>query len=112
MNQNSRNQSTSQRTAARVGARFSIRAVSCVRSTHWQTNTVEVGDFVMALDGQAIQAGDNYWEILNHTLNEFVPVQVADESSGSGSRDLRIRPVTSLNNIKYEAQDRDLPVGL
>ena len=63
---------------------------------------IKVGDFVLALDGQVVHTGDNYWEILNHTLNEFVPVQVADESSGSGSRELRIRPVTSLNNIKYE----------
>lgn len=63
---------------------------------------IEVGDFVLALDGEEIRAGDNYFRILNHALNEFVTVRVADTPAGAGARDLRIRTVTSLNNIQYE----------
>jgi tricorn protease len=35
---------------------------------------LKVGDFVLAIDGQPIRAGDNYWKILNHALNDYVPV--------------------------------------
>ncbi len=71
---------------------------------------VEVGDYVLSLDGTELAAGDNYWELLNHTLNDFVTVGVADSATGAGARDVRIETVTSLNNIKYEewvANNRD-----
>jgi len=61
-----------------------------------------VGDFVLALDGQEIRAGDNYWEILNHALNDYVTVRVADTPEGANARDLRVRTVTSLRGIQYE----------
>jgi tricorn protease len=63
---------------------------------------VEVGDYVLAIDGQDVSAGDNYWTILNHALNEYVPVRVADSPGGDNARDLRIKTVTSLRNIRYE----------
>jgi len=63
---------------------------------------VEVGDYVLSLDGISLAAGDNYWELLNHTLNDFVTVGVADDVSGAGARDLRIETITSLTNLKYE----------
>jgi tricorn protease len=62
-----------------------------------------VGDFVLAIDGQEIRAGDNYWRILNHALNEYVTVRVADSADGANARELRIRTVPSLNNVQYEA---------
>jgi tricorn protease len=61
-----------------------------------------VGDYVLALDGQELRAGDNYWKILNHTINEYVPVRVAKSASGQDARTLRIRTVTSINDLKYE----------
>ena len=63
---------------------------------------LDVGDFVLALEGEEIRAGDNYWKILNHTLNDYVTVRVADSPEGANARDLRIRTVGSLNNIQYE----------
>jgi tricorn protease len=63
---------------------------------------IKVGDFVLALEGEEIRAGDNYWGILNHTLNEYLTVRVADSPGGANARDLRIRTVGSLNNIQYE----------
>lgn len=64
---------------------------------------LEVGDFILAIEGEEIRAGDNYWRILNHALNEYVTVRVADSAAGANARDLRISTVTSLNNIQYEA---------
>lgn len=63
---------------------------------------LEVGDWVLALEGQEIRAGDNYWRILNHALNEYVTVRVADSPDGAGARDVRIRTVTSLADIQHE----------
>jgi tricorn protease len=63
---------------------------------------LKVGDFVLAIDGQEIRAGENYWKILGHTLNEYVPVRVASSANGNDARTVRIRSVTSVNNIRYE----------
>ncbi len=63
---------------------------------------IGVGSYVLAIDGQEVRAGDNYWEILNHALNEYVPVEVADSPEGDGRRELRIRTVTNLRDLRYE----------
>jgi len=63
---------------------------------------LKVGDYVLAIDGQEIKAGDNYWKILSTTTNEYIPVKVAKTAAGEGAHVLRIASVTSLNNIKYE----------
>jgi hypothetical protein len=46
---------------------------------------LKVGDYVLAIDGQELRAGDNYWRILNHALNEYVAVT-------GGGRRRRRRP--------------------
>ncbi|MGH7552090.1 MAG: S41 family peptidase, partial [Longimicrobiales bacterium] len=61
-----------------------------------------VGDYVLDIDNQELKAGDNYWKLLNHTINEYVPVKVAKSASGDGARTVRIRTVTSLTDLKYE----------
>ncbi|MFO8174674.1 MAG: S41 family peptidase [Longimicrobiales bacterium] len=63
---------------------------------------LEVGDWVLAVDGTPIRAGDNYWKLLNQALNEYVTVQVADSPEGNNARDLRIRSVTSLRDVQYQ----------
>lgn len=64
--------------------------------------TLSVGDFVLAIDGQELRAGENYWRILNHALNEYVPVRVAKSASGQDARTVRIKTVTSITDIRYE----------
>jgi tricorn protease len=62
---------------------------------------LKVGDYVTSIDGTPIKAGDNYWQLLNSPLNEYITVGVASKP-GHEERKLRIRTVTSLSNIKYE----------
>jgi len=64
----------------------------------------KVGDYVFSIDGKEINAGDNYWKILNHTVNEFVPVRIGPDPdpTGTGVREYRIGAITSLRDIKYE----------
>jgi tricorn protease len=63
---------------------------------------LKVGDYVLAIDGQELKAGDNYWKALSQTLNEYVPVRIARSASGEAARTVRIASVTSLTDIKYE----------
>jgi tricorn protease len=63
---------------------------------------LRVGDYVLALDGEELRAGDNYWRILNHALNEYVSVRVARTADGRDARDVRIRTIGSLADLRYE----------
>ena len=70
-----------------------------------------VGDYVLAIDGQEIKAGDKYWKILSTTLNEYIPVKYGENPNGEGAKTVRIASVTSLADVKYEewvANNRDV----
>ena len=64
---------------------------------------LKVGEYVHAIDGIEIKAGDNYWKILNDKINEFATVTVSPSPyKGGDTRDIRVETVTSLRNIQYE----------
>lgn len=64
---------------------------------------LEVGDYVRAIGGHEIKAGDNYWRILNNKINAMATVTVSSSpSKRSPTHDIRVETVTSLRNIKYE----------
>jgi tricorn protease len=72
---------------------------------------IAVGDYVLAIDGQDVKAGDNYWNILSTTLNDYVPVKVAKTPDGANAKVFRIATVASLTDIKYRewvANNRDV----
>jgi len=60
------------------------------------------GDYVLAVDGTEIKAGDDYWKILSQTDNEYVPVKVSKTPDGANAKIHRIATVTNMTNIKYE----------
>ncbi len=64
---------------------------------------LSVGDHVLAIDGEELRAGDNYWRILTRLHQDWVTVRVASDASGGGARDLRMEAVPSINDIRYEA---------
>jgi tricorn protease len=63
---------------------------------------LKTGDAVLAIDGKAIKPGDNYWTLLGQPLNEYVTVKVASGADPKAVRDVRIRTVASLGDIRYE----------
>jgi tricorn protease len=67
---------------------------------------LKTGDYVVAINGTALKAGDNYYELLNNTLNDYVNVTVSSTRPVAGqagsTRTIRIRAVDSLTDIKYE----------
>lgn len=60
------------------------------------------GDYVLAIDGQDVKAGDDYWKILSSTENVYVPVKVAKTPDGANAKTYRIATTNNLTNIKYE----------
>jgi len=65
---------------------------------------LKTGDYVLAINGREIKSGDNHWKDLNNLLNEYAVVRVASEPNPKSptARDVRIKTVTSLGNIKYQ----------
>jgi len=65
---------------------------------------LEVGDYLVAINGTPVGPTDNYWRLLTGLLNEYVTVTVAERPGAPASdfRDLRILTVPSLSSIKYE----------
>jgi tricorn protease len=63
---------------------------------------IKAGDYVLAIDGQDVKAGDDYWKILSNTENEYIPVKLAKTADGANAKAYRIATVGNLTNIKYE----------
>ena len=63
---------------------------------------LNVGDYVLSIDGQEIKGLDNYWKILNHTLNDYVTLSVSPSPTGVTPREVRVRTTGSLRDIKYQ----------
>ena len=71
---------------------------------------LNIGDIVLSIEGQSIRGKDNYFAILNELLNEYANLTVSTPGKGEGDtvalgpeRKLRIRHISSVRNLKYEA---------
>jgi tricorn protease len=65
---------------------------------------VSVGDYLIAIGGQAVKAGDNYWALLNHRLNRKVEVTFNNKPAEEGAWKTRIEPISmgAYNQLRYE----------
>ena len=63
---------------------------------------IHTGDYVLAIDGTDVKAGDDYWKILSDSENEYVPVKVSKSADGANAKTYRIASVTNLATTKYE----------
>ncbi|MGH9196511.1 MAG: S41 family peptidase, partial [Acidimicrobiia bacterium] len=65
---------------------------------------VTVGDYLIAINGRPIKAGNNYWRELNHRLNRKVEVTFNGKASEEGAWKTRIQPVTpnAYSQLRYE----------
>ncbi|MEC8305983.1 MAG: S41 family peptidase, partial [Planctomycetota bacterium] len=71
---------------------------------------LNLGDVVLSIEGKSIGGDDNYFSILNDLLNDYATLTVSTtEQAEDGTmvlgseRKLRIRHVSSVSNLKYEA---------
>jgi tricorn protease len=66
---------------------------------------VSVGDYLLAIDGQPIQADDSLWKLLtNRRLNKKVKLTLNSEPKDEGSWSVRYEPIswTAYGNLRYE----------
>ncbi|HXI92697.1 MAG TPA: S41 family peptidase [Blastocatellia bacterium] len=70
---------------------------------------VSDGDYLIAINGKQVKAGDNYWEMLNHRLNRKVEVTFNNKPSEDGAWKSRIEPVTgqAYSQLRYERWVKD-----
>jgi tricorn protease len=78
---------------------------------------VSVGDYLIAIDGKPVRAGDEYWQHLNYRLNRKVAVTFNNKAADDGAWRTRIEPTSmgNYNQLRYERwvkQRRDLVTKL
>lgn len=70
---------------------------------------VSAGDYLIAINGKPVKAGDDYWEMLNHRLNRKIEVTFNNKAAEDGAWKVRIEPVTmqAYSQLRYERWVRD-----
>ena len=63
-----------------------------------------MGDYVLSIDGQEIKGLDNYWKILNHTLNDYVTLAVSPSPTAVTPREVRVRTIGSLLGVTADGK--------
>ena len=65
---------------------------------------VAVGNYLLAINGKPVNAGDEYWQHLNHRLNRKVEVTFNTTPSETGAWTTKIAPVpqNQQNQLRYE----------
>jgi len=62
---------------------------------------VNVGDYLISINGEEIEAGENPYNFLENLAGELIEVTVSENSDGSGARTSLIKPMKSELEIKY-----------
>ena len=70
---------------------------------------VSSGDYLIAINGKPVKAGDNYWELLNYRLNRKVEITFNNKPSEDGAWKTRIEPVNqqAYSQLRYERWVKD-----
>jgi tricorn protease len=65
---------------------------------------VSVGDYLIAINGKPVKAGDNYWQLLNNRLNRKAEVTFNDKPSEDGAWKTRIETITTgaYSALRYD----------
>jgi tricorn protease len=65
---------------------------------------VSTGDYLLAVNGKPVKAGDEYWALLNYRLNRKVEVTLNSKPVEEGAWKTRIAPISqgAQNQLRYE----------
>ena len=65
---------------------------------------VNVGDYLISIDGTPVKAGDNYWRLLSQRLNRRATVAFNPQPTDAGALTSRIDPVPAgqFNQLRYD----------
>ncbi len=70
---------------------------------------VKVGDYLLAIDGKQVKAGDEYWQLLNQRLNRKVNVTFNSKPADEGAWNTRIEAISgnAYSQLRYERWVKD-----
>jgi tricorn protease len=70
---------------------------------------VSLGDYLIAIDGKPVKAGDEFWQLLNYRLNRKVAVTFNSKPTAEGAWSTRIEPTSMANyaQLRYERWVKD-----
>jgi tricorn protease len=68
---------------------------------------VKVGDYILAVNGEELTAGDNIFKFFENTAGKIVELTVGPVPRGSGSREIQVVPVSN----EYALRNRDWVEG-
>ena len=70
---------------------------------------IEPGEYILAIDGTEIAAGENYYRLLDATTGEETLLEIASSVTGKDRREVRLRPLGAwtLRDLVYEQWVRD-----
>ena len=74
--------------------RFRVTEIIELGPTHID-GSIEVGDYIVEVNGTALSGSANINEILAGTPGEKVNVRVADNANGSNARDVELQPIST-----------------
>ena len=65
---------------------------------------MKVGDYLIAIGGKPVKAGDNYWELLNNRLNRKIEVTFNSKGSEEGAWKTRIEMTSTqgFGQLRYD----------
>lgn len=65
---------------------------------------VKTGDYLLAIDGKPVKAGDDYWTLLNQRLNRKVNVTFNSKPADDGAWSTRIEaiPTNAYSQLRYQ----------
>jgi tricorn protease len=63
---------------------------------------VEVGDYLVAIDGQPVTTADNPYRFLENKADRIVQVTVSDRADGRNPRTYDVRPVATELGLRYK----------
>ncbi len=62
---------------------------------------LKAGDFLIAIDGKEVKAGDDYWKLLQVVGGQKVKVTVNETPSAEGARTYEVEPIRSDRDLRY-----------
>jgi len=70
---------------------------------------VKVGDYLLAINGKPVKAGDDYWELLNNRLNRKVDVTFNSKAADDGAWHTRIEAISTnaYSQLRYDRWVKD-----
>ncbi len=70
---------------------------------------VNVGDYLLAINGKPVRAGDNYWQLLNNRLNRKSEVTFNNKPADEGAWTTRIETISQgpYSQLRYDRWVKD-----